>query len=46
MCDQRSDAKLEVSSQHFGVSASTAGRYVMRARKEGHLPQTTRGKRS
>jgi hypothetical protein len=44
--DADKGAAWQSIQDHFGVSASTAGRYIMRARKEGHLPQTTRGKRS
>jgi hypothetical protein len=29
----------------FGVSESTAGRYVLLARRAGHLPATTVGKK-
>ena len=29
----------------FGVSESTAGRYVLLARKAGYLPDTTAGKK-
>lgn len=34
-----------VIAKHYGVSEATAGRYVMLARRAGHLPQTTSGKK-
>ena len=34
-----------VIAKHYNVSEATAGRYVVRARREGHLPQTTSGKK-
>lgn len=34
-----------VIAQHYNVSEATAGRYVVLARRAGHLPQTTSGKK-
>ena len=34
-----------VIAKHYNVSEATAGRYVVLARRAGHLPQTTSGKK-
>jgi hypothetical protein len=45
-CNSEKGAAWQAIQDRYGVAPSTAGRYVLRARKEGHLPPTTRGKRS
>ena len=43
--DNVNDRPVEAVRQRFGGEYRTAAKYVERARKEGHLPPTTRGKR-
>jgi hypothetical protein len=44
--DNVDDGPWQVIMDRFGVSESTAGRYVLLARKAGYLPLTKPGKKN
>ena len=43
--DHLDEGPWQAIQDRFGVSESTAGRYVLLARKAGYLPATTAGKK-